>query len=538
MVNGYIIALTLVVAWMACLLYLKRKGILEKYNMSNWGPFLMWRTQGGKDVIERLAKPKRFWNGYAAVSKAIVVLAMVFMVALLIWEAFLVSSIPAEDAPGVEMMLGIPGVNPLIPIGYGILGLIVAIVVHEFAHGILTRVANIPVKALGLVWLIIPMGAFVEPDEEGITKTERKKRMNIYAVGPATNVIVALICALLFSSVVVAAAEPVADGPVILGVLDDSPADRFGLEYGCQIISINGTSISSLDDWYSIPDFTPGDNVSLTYIYNGDEHTVTVTAGVILTSTSSGYPAYEAGLRAGMMIVSLNDTMILNDQDLKDVLASTVPDQIVNVTVLSYDEATMTWTEVTGITNVTLDSKLEYYENNNVVIPDDFEDVGFLGINSAYLGASVMEPEELLAWLNDPYADVDDASGFFKSSMRYIALPFYGLAPVDAPLTDLFEPTGAFEWMGTGGFWVFANCLYWIFWLNIMVGLTNALPAVPLDGGFIFKDGLDGLIDKVKKNATAEEKEKLKIKAGKMVTMFAFFIFFLIIWQLIGPRIL
>ena len=54
----------------------------------------------------------------------------------------------------------------------------------------------------------------------------------------------------------------------------------------------------------------------------------------------------------------------------------------------------------------------------------------------------------------------------------------------------------------------------------------------------IFKDGLDGLIDKVKKNATAEEKEKLKIKAGKMVTMFAFFIFFLIIWQLIGPRIL
>ncbi|MFA5313252.1 MAG: site-2 protease family protein, partial [Methanomassiliicoccales archaeon] len=282
----------------------------------------------------------------------------------------------------------------------------------------------------------------------------------------------------------------------------------------------------------------PGNNITLTYSYDGKEHTITVTAGVILTGASSGYPAYDVGMRAGMMIVSLNDTPILNDQNLKDVLSSTVPDQTVNVTVLSYDEASDTWVEEIGIKNVTLDSKLEYYEDNNVAIPDDFENVGFLGINSAYLGASVMEPEELLAWLNDPYSGVDDASGFFKSSMRYIALPFYGLAPVNAPLTELFEPTGAFEWMGNGGFWVFANCLYWIFWLNIMVGLTNALPAVPLDGGFIFKDGLDGLIDKVKKNATAEEREKLKLKAGKMVTFFAMFIFFLIIWQLIGPRIL
>jgi len=538
MANGYVIALALVVAWWALVLFFKKRGTLEKYNMSNWGPFLMWRTQKGKDVIERLSRPGRFWNAYAAVSKAIVVFAMVFMVALLVWEAFLVSRVPAEDAPGVEMMLGLPGINPLIPIGYGILGLVVAIIVHEFAHGILTRVAKIPVKALGLVWLVVPMGAFVEPDEEGITKTERKKRMNIYAVGPATNIILALICAFLFSSVVVASAEPVGDGPVVLSILEDSPADVAGLEYGSQIVSWNGVEINSQDDWSQVPNVYPGQNITLTYFYDGDYYTVNTTAGVVLTSVSSDYPAYDAGIRSGMMIVSLNDTIIYNDQTLKDVLANTTPGQTINVTVALYDEAGMTWENETGITTVTLDSKLDYYEDNGISIPDDFEDVGFLGINSAYMGASVMEPKDLLAWLNDPYQDVSSPGEFFTASMRYIALPFYSLAPVQSPLTDLFEPTGAFAWMGTGGFWVFANCLYWVFWINIMVGLTNALPAVPLDGGFIFKDYIDGFVDKVKKNASAEEKEKLRAKVGKLVTFFAIFIFFLIIWQMIGPRVL
>ena len=41
----------------------------------------------------------------------------------------------------------------LIPIWYGILGLAVAMLFHEFAHGILTRVADTKVKSLGLLYL-------------------------------------------------------------------------------------------------------------------------------------------------------------------------------------------------------------------------------------------------------------------------------------------------------------------------------------------------------------------------------------------------
>ena len=42
-----------------------------------------------------------------------------------------------------------------------------------------------------------------------------------------------------------------------------------------------------------------------------------------------------------------------------------------------------------------------------------------------------------------------------------------------------------------------------------MVGLTNALPAVPLDGGFIFADGVTGMLDKVRSSMTAERKEEI-----------------------------
>jgi membrane-associated protease RseP (regulator of RpoE activity) len=240
-------------------------------------------------------------------------------------------------------------------------------------------------------------------------------------------------------------------------------------------------------------------------------------------------------MEAGEILAELNGTVIHNDQDLKDALANTYPYETVSVTVLKYDEAAGMYKVVPSITNVTLTSKKQYYLDNNIALPSDFVEVGFMGINSAYLGASVNDPNDILTTLAHPYSGTNDFGSFVKNSLYYIALPFYGLAPVQSPLTDIFVPTGIFAWMGTDGFWIFANCLYWIFWLNLMVGLTNALPAVPLDGGFIFKDGLDGIIERFKKNSTAEQRGKI---VGQISFALALFIFFLIIWQLIGPRLL
>jgi len=193
--------------------------------------------------LDLLARPKRLWRAYGAAAKWVCAIVMVLMMALLLWEATLVDQIPAESAPGLELMLGIPGVNPIIPLWYGILGLIVAIVIHEGAHGILTRVGNMEVRSMGLIFLLVPLGAFVEPDEEALMKADKRRRMSVYAVGPATNIIVGLVCALLLSSMLIGSVEPVRESPIVISLADDGPADRAGLRFGAQIVQLNGTEI-------------------------------------------------------------------------------------------------------------------------------------------------------------------------------------------------------------------------------------------------------------------------------------------------------
>ena len=45
-------------------------------------------------------------------------------------------------------------------------------------------------------------------------------------------------------------------------------------------------------------------------------------------------------------------------------------------------------------------------------------------------------------------------------------------------------------------FWILMYIVYWTFWLNLVLGVSNALPAVPFDGGFLFRDGVDWLLEK------------------------------------------
>ena len=536
MYEDILLVLLAIVAFVFIVRLADRKGWIKKYGMKAYGPFLMWSTQRGKVLIDRLATPKKFWLGYAAVAKWVCAVVMFLMMALLLWEATIVDQIPAESAPGLEMMLGIPGVNPIIPLWYGILGLLVAIVIHEVAHGILTRVGNMDIRSMGLLLLIVPMGAFVEPDEEALVKTDKRRRMNVYAVGPATNIIVGLICALIFSSAMMSSVEPVQDNPIIVSVADDGPAEMAGLRFGAQIMQMDGTVIGTYDDFYSFSGPDPGENVTVSYYYKGEPRAAEVIAGVVLTSISSGYPADEAGLEPGMIIYSLNDTVIRNDSDLKTVLRSTVGGQQVNVTALVYDGDLGIYVPEASVTSVTLTSRLAYYQEVSPgTVDEDFEDYGFMGINSAYMGAGVNDPQIILDRLATPYAGADDLSSYVTSSLGYIALPFYGLAPLTSTITDLYEPQGAWGALPDGVFWVLVNCAYWIFWINLMVGMTNVLPAVPLDGGYLFRDGLDALVKRFKKNASDEDRVKY---VGKITYALAIFVLFLILWQLIGPRLL
>lgn len=533
--DAIFIFLILLAFYIPVLLLIHRDERFKSRGITVWGPFIMWRTRKGLKAIDWLSRPKRWWLAYAAVSKVICATAMVSMVLLLLWEATIVPSIPADQAPAPELILGIPGINPIIPIGYGILGLIVAIVVHEFAHGILARVNGMRLKALGLLVAMIPLGAFAEPDEDELTKANKRQRSGVYAVGPGSNIILATAFVLLFTMGMVATAVPMSHAPVMVSSLGGGPADMADLNFGDQILAIDGMTMDCLEDFDSVLAPLPGNTVTVEYSRSGQLWNATVFSGVVVTSVSSGMPAEEAGVESDMMIHSINDTIVRNNDALTNALKATVPGETVELTMLKYDEVSGTYNQVPYIDNITLTSRKNYLSSiDPSLIGPDFEDYGMMGINSAYLGAGVTTPDLIQQTLAHPFAGADSFADYAIGTLRYIALPFSGLAPVPNEIGQLFVPGGIFTGMDTGTFWMLANCCYWIFWINLMVGLTNALPAVPLDGGFLFNDWMDSLVARLRKGASKESRDRI---VGQLTTFMAFAILFLILWQIIGPRL-
>ena len=448
--SGFTVFALFLVVWVISIRKLHEAGTLEKYDLDLiWGDsFLMWRTERGKDIIEKLSKYKKFWNLFADVGLVVVFFIMALMLILLIWQATLVSQIPKSAAVSPKMLIGLPGLNPVIPIGYGVLSLSIAVVIHEFSHGILGRVAKIKLKALGLLFFIFPIGAFVEPDEEEMMNMPRRERMRLYAAGPSSNIALALIFSILFSWVMVGSLQPIDNGALISGVVQDYSADDAGLESWMLITSIDNQTVTDAESFSIIMDnTTAGQNITI--------------------------EAYSKGILESF-------TATLSDKG---------------------------------------DYFLEYY-------PDQYNS-SISG--KGFLGVATTNPEVITDLLAHP---IDSGGG--AGLLAYMTLPFANLQPFPDHFTSLFTPEGFTSILPDSLFWIIANSFYWIFWLNLMVGMTNVLPAIPLDGGFIFGDGLSALMERKKKGLSAKERE---IIVEKSSTFFTLLVVSLVIFQVTGPKL-
>ena len=531
--NGYVIALVVFLAWIAFVYVLHKSKWLEKHNMSLMGPAIMWRTNKGREFVYKVASKERVWNIYGMMALWICAGAMLAIMALLLWEATLVKRITTPPSP--ELILGIPGINPIIPVGYGILALVVAIAVHELSHGIMTRLGKMKVVSMGLLFLVFPIGAFVEPDEKQLKETTRRNRSRVFAAGPATNIIVALLFLGLFSSVMMSSLEPVRDGVLSEGVVDGSPAELAGIKPNSVVVSVGGVLIHDTGDFQARSSPDPGSLVTVDFYYKDQLNSVEFVDGVVVTFVAEDFAAHTSGMRAGMVLVSLNDIPILNRSVLDDTMATLVADQTVDLTVMSYDQSSEQFVVNASISTITMSDKWDYYDKYNPgKNKDSFKGVAFMGGGFLDLGLDASNVTLYSGVLSHPFAHMSDPDDFTRSWLRLITLPFLDLAPMRSPVTDLYEPSGSLAWMPDSLFWILTNSFYWIFWINLMVGLTNVLPMVPLDGGYIFRDGFDYLLSRAAKGLS---KEKREAWTGNLTTILALFVFALILWQIIGPSL-
>jgi membrane-associated protease RseP (regulator of RpoE activity) len=174
-----------------------------------------------------------------------------------------VGQVVRDLGPGSILLL--PGINPLLPIVYGWIAIVFAIVIHEGAHGVIARNVGFNVKSSGLLFLLfIPIGAFVDVDEEQIKKAKPRPALKVMAGGVGANIVVAAVC-LLGVLLLVGSLTPVIDGVYINDVTNGLPAQTAGLLPKDVFVSIDNATIANTTELRAILDTkTAGDTIQVT----------------------------------------------------------------------------------------------------------------------------------------------------------------------------------------------------------------------------------------------------------------------------------
>ena len=231
-------------------------------------PLLTIRTKIFSGVFDRLGslRTSRLIGSIALIIVPIVAAIGLYLLCsslvALLWTPGVGEAV-SEINPASYLLL--PGINPLLPIVYGWLAIICAIAVHEGAHGIIARNRGLNVKSSGLLFfLIIPIGAFVDVDEDEIAKAKAKDSLRIMAAGVAGNVVVAVVC-LLALLVILNGLTPVVTGVYVSTVVEGMPAEVAGLLPEDVFVSINDVPIANFDELQAFLNSTSvGDTIQVT----------------------------------------------------------------------------------------------------------------------------------------------------------------------------------------------------------------------------------------------------------------------------------
>ncbi|MDW8033584.1 MAG: site-2 protease family protein [Nitrososphaerota archaeon] len=215
-------------------------------------PFILIRTKIGLSLIEKLGKTRPFRKiGFAST------IVMPFLGAIMIY--FLISSIInildnpqlskvlRELGPAANILL--PGLNPYLPIFYGWIALLIAMIIHEFSHGVQARANEMNVKSTGIVlFLVIPIGAFVEVDEKQLEEAGLGKASRALSAGPVSNIITAFIALAIFI-ILILSLKPIVNGILVSGLVVEGSAHQAGMRLGDIIVGVNDDQTPDLNSF-------------------------------------------------------------------------------------------------------------------------------------------------------------------------------------------------------------------------------------------------------------------------------------------------
>jgi len=506
----------------------------KELGVTVWGPVpiaVFIRTTKGLGLLDRLSRPRRLWRILASAGVPLVVLSMSYFLILVLLMAYIMIQEPPQpssyNAP--RNILLIPGLNEYIPFVWGWIALFVTMVVHEFAHGILSRVEGVRVKSMGIVALFVaPIAAFVEPDEDELFGTKDKPpkvskgaRIRILSAGVISNFIVAALAMALFFGPVIGSISPV-DRVIVVDVQSGSAADAAGFESGMVLLDANGNEVKDLEGLYG----QLGAGTSRLLVSAGDvERRLELSGdplrGIMVASVFEDSPAAAAGLPARSIVTGIDDVKIVDLEGFRSKMNTTHPGQTVSITTANGGTYRIV------LTNSSTENGASVANQN----------AGFIGIgisgNAVYIDGAALQEAPSRQFLQVLQAiPRSGLEGFtYMLSLPFSGIPGFtqkGFPGFSGWLTMIFEPNGWAAPLGDKFFWI-ANLLLWVGWINLYAGLFNCLPAVPLDGGHIFRDLVQTGFERIVKPAEAERLTRT------VVTLLAWMVLTSLLITLVAP---
>ncbi|HET6347499.1 MAG TPA: RIP metalloprotease RseP [Candidatus Krumholzibacteria bacterium] len=403
----------------------------------------------------------------------------------------------------------------------------VVVIVHEFGHFIVAKLAGVYVKVFSIgfgkkllrhrhgdtVYALaaLPFGGYVKfageseladpgdpqpvaprgpldevPDSEiprsrYYTTQSKKVRAAVLVAGPFMNYLLAIVLYIgvfLFQGVVVIPTTRVGD------VLADGPAQAAGIVPGDTILTISGKPV---EHWSDVEDLLldkPAQAKTITLRHDGADHDVTfqaktngsqVTLGLYPWVSSKigrvqhGKPAYHAGIRAGAVIEAINDTVVTSYDDIRRIV-NAHPKQPIYVR----------WTQdgLAHADTIIPEPKQVLKEGST----SEFETVGVIGIGPY----SERRREGLVEGITSGFGA---ANRMIVQIVDYLWQLFTGRVGV----RTLGGPLMVYQMAGDVANWGFDYLLLFLAFFNINLCVFNLMPIPPFDGGHLAMLAYEGI---------------------------------------------
>ena len=161
----------------------------------------------------------------------------------------------------------------------------VILIGHESAHGILARLLKIRLKSAGVVlYGILPVGAFVDPDDKQLEGAALQKQRDVLVAGSTANFITTFISFVLLFSFIYASA-PLQDQRVMISAHVNSTS----LIEPAELSSFNGVPVAGVTDLIDRLSATKGGDILDLETSDGRIVTVRLGQGSSISSISSTY---------------------------------------------------------------------------------------------------------------------------------------------------------------------------------------------------------------------------------------------------------